>query len=238
MNAILRKRSVRFGMFIMGVIAMVGTLIALREIGHRYDKRMTASCGNHVIQLRFLVMTFVEENAQFPAETDARMALMKMRQPGEHPDSWFASLGSACPESFRRDQSIGYVFVADGLPTRVAVETSALVLFCPADSHQRSQQHCHAVMGGGDLDCIMSNAEMIGLLRREIGRAKQGTVPYSSNAVSKMEWELKRREEYARKREPNNSMQRTGASRPARAVIVAQRRLAPAADAGRSATQS
>ena len=32
---------------------------------------------------------------------------------------------------------------------------------------------------------------------------------------------------------PNHSIQRTGASRSARAVLVAQWRLAPAADAGR-----
>ena len=98
---------------------------------------------------------------------------------------------------------IGYVFVADGLPTKVAVEDSALVLFCPASSHQRSEQHCHAVVGSGELLCLESNLEMIEMLRREIGRAQDGKIPYSTNAVTKMERELKAREEHAVNRPSN-----------------------------------
>ena len=185
-------------MLVIGVAVVVAIPILLRQAGHRHDQHMTSSCANHAIQLRFLVLAFVDREQRFPLETDARTAFVKMREPGEQPDWWFTSFSSACPETFLHDKSIGYVFVADGLPTKTAVEQSALVFFCPADSHQRSEQHCHAVVGRGELVCIKSNAEMIALLRREIGRAKGGIVPYSTNALSRMERELHAREKHAR----------------------------------------
>ncbi|HEY5955281.1 MAG TPA: hypothetical protein VIV60_01960 [Polyangiaceae bacterium] len=152
-------------------------------------------------------MSFADREQRFPLDTDARAAFVKMRQPGEQPDWWFTSVSSACPESFVHDKSIGYVFVADGLSTKTVVEQSALVFFCPADSHQRSVQHCHAVIGRGELVCIKSNAEMIDLLRREIGRAKGGIVPYSTNALSQLERELAAREKHARNRGPNKRIE-------------------------------
>jgi hypothetical protein len=190
-------------MLVIVVAVIVAVPILLRQVRHRHDQRMTSSCANHVIQLRFLVLSFADREQRFPLETDARTAFVKMRQPGEQPDWWFTSVSSACPESFLHGNSIGYVFVADGLSTKTAVEQSALVFFCPADSHQRSVQHCHAVIGRGELVCIKSNAEMIDLLRREIGRAKGGIVPYSTNALSQMERELDAREKHARSRGPN-----------------------------------
>jgi hypothetical protein len=206
------KRSFRLALLIIGVAVVVAVPVVIRKNAQRRDQHMTSSCANHAIQLRFLVMTFVEKQGQFPSESDTRSALARMSQPSEHPSGWLTSVSSACPESFLRDKSIGYLFVADGLPTKSAVESSALVLFCPADSHQGSQQHCHAVVGHGELVCIKSNAEMMDLLRREIGRAKQGMVPYSSNAVSTMERELKSRDNYARKREPKVTGANAGGS--------------------------
>ena len=198
MKAILRRRGFRVAMAVIGVAVVVAIPILLRQAGHRHDQQMTSSCANHAIQLRFLVLTFVDREQRFPLETDARSAFVKMRQPGEQPDWWFTSVSSACPEAFLNDKSIGYVFVADGLSRKTAVEQSALVFFCPADSHQRSAQHCHAVIGRGELVCIKSNAGMIDLLRREIGRAKGGIVPYSANALSRMERELNAREKHVR----------------------------------------
>ena len=202
-KAIFSRNSLRVAMLVTGVALIAAVPILRRQVRHRHDRQMTSSCGNHAIQLRFLVLSFVDQEQRFPLESDARTAFVKMRQPGEQPDWWFKSVGSACPESFLHDKSIGYVFVADGLSTKTAVEQSALVFFCPADNHQRSVQHCHAVIGRGELLCIKSNVEMIELLRREIGRAKQGIVPYSTNALSKMERELKARGEHARRQGPN-----------------------------------
>ena len=161
---------------------------------------MTSSCANHAIQLEFLVRAFVEKEGCFPSERDARSALAKMSHPDEWPAGWLSSYGSSCPESFLRDQSIGYVFVADGLSAKAAKEQSALVLFCPADSHQRSEQHCYVMLTDG-LRCLKSNAEMVQSLRRELNRASAGSVPYSTNAQALMERELAARDKHARKRE-------------------------------------
>ena len=143
-------------------------------------------------------MRFTEQNDRFPADGDARRALAAMNTEGQWPLGWFSSYGSSCPEFYLRDGSIGYVFVADGLPTKVVTEDSALVLLCPSGSHQRSEQHCHAIVGDGKLVYLKSNTEMIELLRREIARAKDGRVPYSTNAISKMTREVESREERAR----------------------------------------
>lgn len=164
---------------------------------------MTSSCANHAIQLRYLVMQFIEQEDRFPPDGDTRSALAKMSTEGQWPAGWLSSYGSSCPESYLRDGSIGYVFVADGLLTKVVAEDLALVLFCPSGNHQRSEQHCHAVVGRGELICLKSNTEMIELLRREIARARDGSVTYSTNAMSKMARELKAREERERMREPN-----------------------------------
>jgi hypothetical protein len=85
------------------------------------------------------------------------------------------------------------VFVADGQATKTVAESFALIFFCPADSHQRSDQHCHAVIGGGERMCLKSNQEMLDLLQAELERARNGIVPYSSNAVARMTSELKAR---------------------------------------------
>jgi hypothetical protein len=203
MTAIFHKRRFSLALLIIGVALLVALPIVLWKNAQRRDQNMMISCANHAIQLRFLVMFFVDKQEQFPSESDARSALARMLEPGEYPAGWLTSVSSACPESFLRDKSIGYLFVADGLPTKLASASSALVLFCPADNHQGSQQYCHAVFGRGDLRRIESNADMVDLLRREIGRAKQGLVPYSSNAVATMDREVARRENYARKRGSN-----------------------------------
>ncbi len=207
MKATSRKRSLGVALLVIGLVVGVAVALILRNIGKHGDLEMTRSCANHAIQLRFLVMSFVERADRFPSETDARKALTGMSQLGEHTSGWFASASSACPESFLHHNSIGYLFVADGLPTKLVADASALVLFCPADSHQTSEQHCHAVVGPGELMCVKSNAEMMDLLRRELERARRGTVPYSSNAVSTLERELKSRENYARKREHNKRIE-------------------------------
>lgn len=186
-------------MAVFGFAAIMAGLFVVRSTRHQYDRRMTSSCANHAIQLKFLVMAFVETNKYFPSTRDARSAFAKMDHLSEWPPGWFSSPGSACPESFKRDKSIGYIFVADGLSTQTAVEHSALVFFCPADNHQRSEQHCHAVLGDR-MSCLKSNGEMIQLLRQELSQAKAGSVLYSTNAQALMARELAAREKHERKR--------------------------------------
>lgn len=190
------------------IIAVVVVAVAVgttgfclaRQASHRRDKRFTASCANHAIQLKFEINTFLGRADRFPMESDARKALLEICLPDGRTAPWLNSAASACPESFKHDQSIGFVFVADGLSTKVAADYSALVLICPAENHQRSSQHCHAITGMGEMACLKSNTEMISLLQSEIARAKTGTVPYSTNALAQMTRELEKREHYERKR--------------------------------------
>jgi hypothetical protein len=69
---------------------------------------MTSSCANHAIQLKLLVMQFVEQEERFPSETDARSAFAVMSRKAPPPAGWLFSYGSSCPESYLRDKSIGY----------------------------------------------------------------------------------------------------------------------------------
>ena len=197
-KAILKTRSVRVAMLLFAAVALVGSFFVVRALKNKRARQMTVSCANHAIQLKFLVMSFVETNEAFPSRTDARAALAMMRGSGQWPSNWFSSYGSSCPESYRRDQSIGYIFVADSLPTKDAVSHSALVFVCPADSHQGADQHCHA-MFADELRCLKSNAEMIAVLRTELSRAKSGAVSYSTNGRAMLERELAAREKYATK---------------------------------------
>ena len=195
MRALLSPKTFTVAIVVAAVSA--GTYV-LHYAGHQHDQRMASSCANHAIQLKFLVTSFLEGTNAFPAANDARGAFVKMGRA----DAWIASVASSCPEAFERDGSIGYRFVADGLDTTTAIDRSALIFFCPADSHQGSDQHCHALFAGG-LRCITSNAEMMDVLRGELSRAKSGALPYSSAAQGLMEREISLRTAHAREREPN-----------------------------------
>jgi hypothetical protein len=196
-------------MLVFVAVAVVAVPFVVRALNGQRDRRMTGSCANHAIQLKFLVMFFLETNGVFPSQTATRTALAMMDRSGQWPSNWFTSYGSSCPESYRRDQSIGYIFVADSLSTKDAVEHSALVFLCPADSHQGADQHCHAMFADG-LRCLKSNAEMIAVLRAELSRAKSGAVPYSTNARTIFERELTARENYETKRKLKDALAANG----------------------------
>ncbi len=180
-------------------IAVVGWFAFVRDRWPS-DKHLVSSCANHVIQLKLGLLFFAESATNFPTETDTRRAFLAMAPISDHSAEWLASFSSACPEAFFKDGSIGFVFVGDGLPTSVAKETKALLLFCPADSHQRSEQHCHAVMGDGWGLCVKSNSEMMDRLRLALQKASDGTVPYSTNAVARMRQELDARQVHETRR--------------------------------------
>lgn len=177
------------------VLVAIGLTVLFGNRSER-DKFFVSSCANHVIQLRFIVLIFGETATNFPTETDTRRAFSAMGSTSSHSAEWLVSYSSACPESFLKDGSIGYVFVGDGLPTA----TDALLMFCPADSHQRSEQHCHAILGYGSMSCLKSNAETVDLLSRELQRAKDGIIPYSTIAVARMRQELNARQQHEDRR--------------------------------------
>lgn len=148
--------------------------------------------------------SYAERHERFPEGTDARAAVLAMNDDGGWPPGWASSYSSACPDSFLRDKSIGYVYVGSGLPARAATEQPALVFFCPSGNHQRSEHRCFVVMADG-MRYLRSNADMVRLLRAELGRARTGAVGYSAGAQEQMSRELAARVEYEKKRKPNQA---------------------------------
>lgn len=191
------KKRFRIRLFAIG--AVIVAVFAFRGMKRMNDGDFTASCANHAIQLKFLVLLFAEAEEHFPRGTDTRSAVTRLDRETNMSPRWVFSQSASCPEAFLRDESIGFVYVGDGLPTKLPGENPPLILFCPAESHQRSRQHCHAISARG-MHCAKSNAEMLELLRTELDRAKAGAVSYSTNAVALMQQELKVREKHESKR--------------------------------------
>lgn len=80
-------------------------------------------------------------------------------------------------------------------------EKAAIILICPAENHQGSSEHCHAVLTSG-LHCMKKNSDAVAFLREHLAKAKEGTIRYSTNAQAVMAREIATRErlEAARKR--------------------------------------
>jgi hypothetical protein len=187
---------------VVSLIAMVLTVVCTfgtRHLRVPSAKTLLSSCANHTVQLKFLIIAYAESHERFPEGTDARAAVEAMNDDGGWPPGWASSYSSACPESFLRDKSIGYVYVASGLPAKATTEQPSLVFFCPAGNHQHSEHRCFTVMADG-MRYLRSNAEMVQLLRGELERAKSGAVGYSPGAQEQMSRELAAREEYAKVR--------------------------------------
>jgi hypothetical protein len=159
----------------------------------------SSSCANHAIQLMEGVRWFLRKKEPFPKESDARKAFSLMLGPEEAANLGLDGPGAACPEAFRRDRSMGYIFLADGLQFRAERSDPPLVFICPAESHQGSDQHCHACKGG-ELECLQTNPDMIALLEREIARGERGAVHYSPRALECMRREAESRRRIEAKR--------------------------------------
>ena len=102
--------------------------------------------------------------------------------------------GSACPESFLRDGSIGYVYVGDGLRLREVMENNILILFCPAGNHDG-----HSDSSRGFARFLRySNSELIAELERAISRGESGKVDYSERAMIVLRSEVKKRRRFVR----------------------------------------
>jgi hypothetical protein len=179
------------------LLACVATgLFVNARLQARNDRFYTNSCANHSGQhgLSIRLAASDQPDFVFPATSDARTALLTIYQKGGFPPrdlDWITSYGAACPESFLRNGSIGYVYVRDDLAWRDVESNHIPILFCPAENHRRSSEHCHLL--DGDRQCVDSNAEMIELLRSAIDRGESGEVSYSPRAMAALREELKKR---------------------------------------------
>ena len=200
------KRTTLAIMFVVLVVTVVSALLVRRFTAPSGEQILT-SCANHTVQLKGLIITYAEGHERFPEGTNARTAVAEMNDTGVWPRGWESWYSSACPESFLRDKSIGYIYVGGGLPTKAPVDQPPLMFFCPADSHQRLGYRGFAVMGDG-MRYRKSNAEMIALLRAELERAKGGAVPYSAGALLQIRHELASREKHESALKPNQPVER------------------------------
>ena len=82
MKAIFSKRSIRLAGLVMGIAGLVAAVVLVRHTRQRHDQQMASSCANHAIQLKFLVMRFIEQKDRFPAGGDTRRALAEMSTEG------------------------------------------------------------------------------------------------------------------------------------------------------------
>lgn len=188
---------------IVAALLIVGFLVgayAFRFSSRARDARYTTSCANHFIQLRMTLLFAANEypDLHLPTTNDTRMALLAISRnlPGEgFQEQWMSSLGSACPESFRRDGSIGYVYVGDGLRLGDVADKNILILFCPAENHRGTTEHSHAWKNREGGICVKSNAEMITELEHALAEGQSGNVRYSSRAMDVLRREIGRRRE-------------------------------------------
>jgi hypothetical protein len=173
-------------------------LFVKSRVQSRKDRLYTDSCANHLAHHALSIRLSASEHPDLvlPATPDAQTALLTIYQKGGYPQrqlDWVTSQGAACPESFLRNGSIGYVYVGDDLAWRHVEANHVLILFCPAENHRRSSEHCHLL--AANRQCVTSNAEMIERLQSAIDRGESGEVPYSPRAMAVLREELKKRSE-------------------------------------------
>ncbi len=199
------QRPFRYGRWIIVLVA-VAVLAALIPLGYRtYVESLahvnTASCANHFLQIRAALWGLADREPGFilPATGDTREALQqvfaRLDDDWAPDEAWLRTAAAACPESFERDRSIGYVYVGDGLRLGDVQARSVLILFCPGENHRHYNEHCHAwaiPTGGGC--CVHTNARMVEILKEAIRRGESGDVPYSARAMAVLQRELKKRQ--------------------------------------------
>ena len=205
MKGLLKTKRARLAVLLSAAVLALFCAFRFRHLRTPSAEAILTSCASHTVQLRFLIISYAERHERFPEGIDARAAVLAMNDDGGWPPGWASSYSSACPDSFLHDKSIGYVYVGSGLPAKAATEQPALVFFCPSGNHERSEHRCFVVMADG-MRYLRSNAEMVQLLRAELGRAKSGAVGYSAGAQEQMSRELAARVEYEmKKRKPNQA---------------------------------
>jgi len=195
-----------------GLVCALGILACILLIGafpwfqegcrRRRDARDTSRCANAFGQIESFLD--IESEMQLPSTDDTRKALAEVSEESfvvgydgkdeGRKEMWdfLSNRWSACPESYRRDSSIGYVYVGDGLVLSNVWQQKILILFCPAENHRGYSEHCHAWADPVG-SCVRDNAQMIKILRRAIARGESGEVRYSERAMKVLREQLAKR---------------------------------------------
>src|SRR5262249_55761714 len=122
-----------FGVFLL-LLCLFASPVAYREYRRQRDASDTASCANHFIQIKMRLHLVAGDHPDLilPATNNTCAALMAIftsygQDTLTSAQKWIEHPGSACPESYRRDRSIGYVYVGDGLRLGDVEEKSILI---------------------------------------------------------------------------------------------------------------
>lgn len=185
-----RRLALWLGLLItVGIAGTAGWRNWLHHV-HKRDAFYTSSCANHFIQLRLGLSVLAEDNPDLvlPEIADTRRALSLIST--NHYFGPLEGYSSACPESYLRDESIGYVYVGDGLRLGDVDEMGILVIFCPGENHRGTSDHGHAYAG---MEKCVSNEKLIAELERAIARGASGEVAYSGRAMKVLRSELEKR---------------------------------------------
>jgi hypothetical protein len=187
------------------IVGIVATLLVVAWAGIRSLQRFqyrsySVSCANHFIQLRATLRNIADERPDLilPATDDTRAALKQIFTEGKQMQFGLNLLkegSTACPESFNRDGSIGYIYIGDDLRLGDVTSNNILILFCPAENHRKIVQHCHGWKLANETICLQSNEEMISELKRALQLGRSGSVAYSRRALSVLEEQLGKREQ-------------------------------------------
>lgn len=189
-----RKLALWVGLLItVAIVGTAGWRFWLHHV-HKRDAFYTSSCANHFLQLRLGLSVLAEDNPDLvlPEIADTRRALSLISTNHFGPVD---SYNSACPESYLRDKSIGYVYVGDGLRLGDVDEKEILIIFCLGENHRGTSDHGHAYAG---MEMCVSNEKMIVELDRAIARGESGEVAYSGRAMMVLRSELEKRRRPAR----------------------------------------
>jgi hypothetical protein len=118
--------------------------------------------------------------------------------------------GSYCCPGFRRaGTKTGVVFVGGGLTLDTLRQEEVLIGFCSWKSHPPPYDHQHCVVwrwgqvnnksqGIFERECAYTG-EMIQRIDKALAQAESGRVPYSSDAVQILKYELEQRKELAKR---------------------------------------
>ncbi len=142
--------------------------------------------------MRLALLAEKNPDCILPVADDFRAAMIAL-----FPDEadWYSSYGSACPERFLHDESIGYQYLGSGLNLSSALRSNQPLFLCPAESHQGACEHCHIFPHPrqGWSGCVESNEEMIRELEYVLACVNSGQFCYSEQAIRTMRDELAKR---------------------------------------------
>lgn len=186
-------KNILLGFFALAALALAA-LIVLDRLGDRSTDPLVR-CANHVAQHRLMLRLFLEtESAKLPEALDAREALRAvLKELKSETASWLDTELAACPEPYARRRSIGYVYFGSGLAAEVVREKKALVLLCPAESHE-GRWACGLAGGEEGLELFLGDgAQALELLSRAVRDGERGEVAYTKDALHALRDERDRR---------------------------------------------